>query len=904
MMQPYVGPTNTPASGTVPTMSSRPDDAESYSLDQLRVQLSATAVPVELMEIFSEEAEDHLSTIYKAMDNLGRGESSALPELRRAAHTLKGAAGAVGLEAVMRLAHRMEDMLDWLVDNECTTTPEQQTLLLSTADCLQDLTTADLTTHQERLVKQLAFLYAQYDRSMAALTASIAPTQTAAESPAAGSSQTLSTSLAHPPAEKGSQVETASNGSPTGNSRVTKLNSLHVDSNADANPSDDRGGVDQATDRSAPVAGANSGSFLRVPLRRHDELVRTVGELIINRSALEQRLSDFGRHLEELNRALDRLKGAAADIETRHSVEALRSESLLQTPAASNPLPWASAGNDGAKSLSRLQISPQRFEEFDSLEFDRYTDFHLVARTLSESTGDVGTVSSELRTLLGDLESLLNRQARLNRDTQDRLMRVRMVPVSQIVTRLGRAIRGVAASQQKRVRLDVIGEDTEVDKSVLEQITDALLHLVRNAVDHGIESAEERLAAGKPIEATIRLEAFHQGTQVTLRVIDDGRGLDVDRIIAAAVRRGLLSSPEGVSDAEAVDLIFAPGLSTATQVSEVSGRGVGMDVVAENVRRLGGTIRVDSNRGKGVTFTIHLPTTLAVTRALLVSASGQTFALPLAAVEQIRRLSQDEVRQLGETRIVEINGHNRRLVRLAQHLGLPGNSDPDRTAVPLLLVRAGDDQAAVAVDRIMGSQDIVVKGLGSHLRQLPRLLGVTVRGDGTVIPILDPGDLVGAQPTAVAYENVRHTELQQPTAEGPLNVMLVDDSVSVRRVMSGLIRNQGWNALMAKDGVDAMEQLSRTEVEPDIFLLDMEMPRMDGLELLNTLRNHEKYRRKPVVIVTSRGGEKHRQKALGLGASGYVVKPYRDDQLLQLIEQLTGDHASNGGSLSYTTASP
>ena len=590
--------------------------------------------------------------------------------------------------------------------------------------------------------------------------------------------------------------------------------------------------------------------------------------MIINRSEFAQRLTDFGEQIDDMQIALQRLRGVTDEVETKYSVEALRN-------------------NGDAFSSDRRQGSNRwrgsAHSDFDSLEFDRYNDFHLLARTLSEATGDIASISQECRALSGDFDTLLNRWQRVTRDAQGRLMHIRMVPLRAIVPRLGRSVRSTAAQCGKTVQFTVRGDHTELDKTVLEQIADPLLHLVRNSVDHGLESPEERVAAGKPAEGNLAIHAVNQGTQLTIRVEDDGRGLDTQRIRARGIEKGLISPDQSLSDREIQELIFAPGFSTADAVSDVSGRGVGMDVVRETVSQLKGIIRLESNSGRGTSFTIILPTSLAVTRALVVEAAGSHLAIPMQAVKQISRVEPSKVSYIGDDPMVDVGGRTLRLDSLSEKLALGPAADHSHPS-PMLVIESGDRAAAVAVDDIHGGHDIVVKSLGNHLRAVPGVIGATVRGDGSVIPILDPSNLVGfcREATPMKFSANKRTTV----AEQRRHVLIVDDSVSVRRITSSVMRSGGWSVTTAKDGVDALEQLTALEHVPSVILLDMEMPRMNGLELLVNLRASEDYAGIPVVMVTSRAGAKHRERAMEAGATEYVVKPFREDQLLAIASRL------------------
>lgn len=832
---------------------------ESLNLDQVTAHLRAGGqIPAELVEIFSEEAEGHMRTIYDGLDRIraDRGNREGLADVRRASHTLKGAAAAVGMEAATRLAHRMEDLLDYIADHNLSISEGQVDLLLTTADQLQDLTGGEINV--ETMAVTLLDIYQRYTHEMDALAGG--ESEVVAEQNADAETKDeadVTASLEAP------EIEDAGSDSPRSDS------STSAESEEAAAETERRNANRSNANNKRGAASNQPTQYLRVPLDRLDDLVKLVGEMIVNRSAFHQRLGDFEARIGEMNSSVARFRALAHDVETRYSVQALR--------VRNNDM----GGIEGL--LRNRGLNRTGTGGMDSLEFDQYTEFHLLARTLSETTNDVSLLSGEFNNLLGDFETLLGRQQRLNRDAQDGLMNIRMVPVSNIVNRLDRTVRSVSAKLSKKVNLTVLGEQTELDKTVLEEIIDPLQHLIRNALDHGVEGPGQRAAAGKSETAQLTIEALNQGTQVTIRVTDDGRGIDVEKVRRLATERGLIAENKELTDEQVYDLLFTPGFSTADSLTDVSGRGVGMDVVREAVQRLKGSIRVESRPGEGSTFTIHLPTTLAVTRALLVQSHGQTFAIPMQAVQQILRLDPTAVGKVGKKPIVKVGDNSVQLKELAQHLALKSeDQDAFGQTLPLLLLQNGDDQVAVTIDSIEGSQDIVVKTLGDHLRFVPGLIGATVRGDGSVIPILDPADLTG-QKRASRKRSGKTQSVKRNTVTRRKLAMIVDDSISVRRVTTNLIRSAGWDVVDAKDGVDALEQLANMETLPDVFLTDMEMPRMDGIELVNRLRSQPEFADSPIVMVTSRAGEKHRNMAIEAGADDHVVKPFNDDRLIELI---------------------
>ncbi|CAG0941155.1 two-component system, chemotaxis family, sensor histidine kinase and response regulator PixL [Anaerolineae bacterium] len=783
----------------------------------------------ELVEAFTTEAEDHLRQIDTSLTELEKqpGDRTLVQNIRRGVHTLKGAAGAVGFRAVSQLAHRLEDLLDQLYEGGMTLTADMLQLLFASLDGLEDLIAGgfDDATMQNRLQD----LYARYSAWL---------------------DQT-------PPREPELPQVTIQKAELLPDERALDLAGLTPPSES------------ELTERTAPSAPRSSGQVVRAPIERLDELVRLVSEVAISRTTLEQRMTDFARMVEDLSTSSERLRRVSNNIETQFEASTLGGGRLM--PAIAGTLP---------------QLAPT-FSEFDALEMDRYTEFHRLRRELTETTTDIRTVGTELAALVGDLESVLVRQGRLSSELQDKLMRVRMVPLATLATRLHRAVRTVARDQGKLVDLVLQGEHIELDKTVLEEMADPLLHLLRNAVDHGIEPPALRQVMGKSERGTIVLKASHEGNQVVIRVSDDGAGLEPQLLRTAAINGGYVSETDAakITEDELYSFIFMPGFSTAREVSEVSGRGVGLDIVKTNVHKLKGAISVKSESGKGVQFTVRLPMTLAVMRALLVKSNGETVAIPQSSVAQILRVERKEIETIGQEPVIRVGGRVYPVHRLGEVLKLKQPADESLDRVPVLILNTGAEQIALVVDQLLTEREIVIKTLGNHLRRVHGITGATLMGDGTVVLIVNPMDLLNDPAQA---EGRTWAPIHIPT-RAPVNphkawtVMIVDDSVSVRRVVSNLIRRAGWQSVPAKDGLEALEIIQRSSNLPDLILLDIEMPRMDGFELMATLKGQEAYRHIPIAMLTSRAGDKHRRKALELGASEYIVKPYQDDALLNTV---------------------
>lgn len=599
---------------------------------------------------------------------------------------------------------------------------------------------------------------------------------------------------------------------------------------------------------------------LRVGTERIDSLVNLAGELMIATGAFEGQMAEFRNTFQELDLARNRLRDIAREMETGFEVKAL-----------------------GRLSAGR-QVS--EFAEFDSLELDRYSELNLIIRTLAETVIDVGAIYSRLVNLHSEFDTHLNRQQVVLREIQDQMMQVRMLPLSTLSNRLRRTVREVAKRLGKRVRLVMQGEGIELDRLVWDRITDPLMHLLRNAVDHGIESPEARRAAGKSPVALLKLAARREGNRVVIQIADDGAGLDYRAIRRKALQAGFLGEDDDPAEETLASLIFRPGFSTRDTISEVSGRGVGMDVVRENIQELKGAIRVASWPGRGTRFTIRIPLTLAAVRALLFSLGGQTYAVPLNEVREILRTEPGQI-VASPRRSIRIGDRVIPLYALREVLPVPPGKAQEVTDTPLvLLVTVGDRRMAVEIDGLIGQREIVIKSTGSHLRYVRGISGVTILGDGGVVPILNLPELLGEGVVAGAPRVESRTAEPAPPSEQPLSILVVDDSVSIRQVVSRLMENQGWHVRTARDGLDALEQV-RSE-RPDLIVLDIEMPRMNGYEFLSALAGDPAIGNIPVVMLTSRTTAKHQDRAVELGASGFVIKPYNDNEFVDLVLNLAG----------------
>lgn len=600
---------------------------------------------------------------------------------------------------------------------------------------------------------------------------------------------------------------------------------------------------------------------LRVRAELVDKLVNEAGEMAIARARIEDEMRTVKAALLELTENVIRLRSQLREIE-------IQAESQMQSQ------------------LAEVQV---REGNFDPLEFDRFTRFQELTRMMAESVNDVSTVQHNLLRNLDHADAALVAQSRLNRELSQALMSVRMVPFNSVADRLYRVVRQTAKELDKRVNLDIRGGQTELDRSVLEAMTGPIEHLLRNAVAHGLEDRAARAATAKPEIGEIQLTLAQAGNEVLIEMSDDGAGLDLPRIRARAIEHGLLGADESADDARIMGLIFQPGFSTATEVTEVAGRGIGMDVVRNETANLGGRIEVESEPGNGARFRIYLPLTLAVAQAVLVRSGLHVYAIPSAMVEQVSELKPEVITTIRAAGGTDWMGNHYAWHYIGRLLGDPGaQPQPTRRHWLMLIKGLGvhSQRIALEVDALRGNSEVVVKNIGPQLARVIGIAGATVLGDGAVALIINPIALASrdAAPLALSQTMIRRIGEDQPVVPATPTVMVVDDSLTVRKITGRLLAREGYQVITAKDGVDALEQL--TDIVPDVMLVDIEMPRMDGFDLTRNVRNDKRTQNVPIIMITSRIADKHRNYAMEIGVNHYLGKPYDEDELLALIAGL------------------
>ncbi|VVP05893.1 Hpt domain-containing protein [Pseudomonas fluorescens] len=620
-----------------------------------------------------------------------------------------------------------------------------------------------------------------------------------------------------------------------------------------------------AKPEAAPPAADAGADMVKVSSELLDELVNLAGETSIFRGRIEQQVNDAQIALNEMETTIERMRDQLRRLDTETQ----------------------------GRILSRQQVDGERlgYEDFDPLEMDRHSQLQQLSRALFESASDLLDLKETLDRRNHDAENLLQQQGRINTELQEGLMRTRMVPFERMVPRLKRIVRQVAEELGKDVAFVVGNADGEMDRNVLERMAAPLEHMLRNAVDHGLEPADVRLAAGKPAQGQITLDLSREGGDIVFDIRDDGAGVPLEAVRRKAIKRGLLAPDAEISDRDVLQFILQPGFSTAEKITQISGRGVGMDVVHEEVRQLGGSMSIDSVPGQGVHFRIRLPFTVSVNRALMVQCGEDQYAIPLNTIEGIVRVLPNDLE--GHFRhdppSYQYGGQRYELCYLGELLKtaprpkLLGQNLP----LPVLLVHCNDRHIAVLVDAMAGTREIVVKSLGPQFAAVQGVSGATILGDGRVVLILDLLAPIRAMQARLAQEPTP-TEIDSEPHK-PLLIMVVDDSVTVRKVTSRLLERHGMNVLTAKDGVDAMLLLE--EHLPDLMLLDIEMPRMDGFEVATQVRADERLCHLPIIMITSRTGQKHRDRAMAIGVNDYLGKPYQESVLLESIAQWSKKHA-------------
>ena len=822
-------------------------------------------VPAEVLEFFVPEADEHLQSVTECLLAIeSGGTADDVHKLFRAMHTVKGSAAQVGLRRVSAVAHRMEDLVGRIRDGSLRATPEVVDLCLEAVDLLKKTIHRQWPDEQaaraglQGIVERLA-PFAQREVEAVPVATEAAPFEA-------------------PPSVPASQAVAA--GAPAAKRR----------------------------------AAVPSGKSVRIALDRLDRMMNAVGELVINRTRMVGHMAELEKLVEVLNFSKSRLIGKIDDFQERHEFQLLkRANSAFAGFGGANggnghgarPSGYGAKSNGGA--TGTRGAAPGAMEEFSDLEMDRYDDFNILSRSLTEISADVNEVLTQLDGFLGRVEGDIGEFTKLAHNLQDEITQARMVPIGNLSTRLSRTVREAAKETGRMVDFALEGEATELDNNIIQQLADPLIHLVRNAVAHGIEDPDERRFAGKPERGRVTLRAYHRGNHIFLEVEDDGRGIDYERVRDHAIEASLIS-PEvahKLSERELRDILFHPGFSTASSQTELAGRGVGLDVVKANVAALDGEIEVRSERGAGCFFSLKVPLTLIISQALFVRCSTSTFAFPLSTVEEIRRIKPEEIEEVGGKLYTRVRDLITEIVRLDSQLEMPP-LEATNGYYKMVLVRVANRQVGIVVEDVLGKDEIVIKSLGSYLRRVKLFPGATIAPDGSLILLIDLNRLVDAGaserralgPAAAGIARV-FAPGAAAVAAGAIPgeatdairddkvVLVTDDSISVRKFVGRMLEKAGYRVKLASDGLEAAEVAAQSGCH--LILTDIEMPRMNGYELMAHLRQDPATRRIPVMVLTSRAGAKHKERAMKEGAAAFLTKPVQEEQLLTAVAELIGE---------------
>lgn len=796
----------------------------------------------EVLSYFAPEAQEYLDAMEAALLRLEKNPDHAdtIQQLFRTAHTLKGSAYTVGFKSIGDIVHHVEDFMGAVRENRMKVTTELVDVLFRVIDVIKLLMRRD-----SRSLEHTRREFATTMRRLALLEQG--------ESTDEGARAALDTS---------SSVEATS---------LLRAQIHNTQEKDRRQPEDQR--------REGEVRVIEESSVIRVSRERLERLLNLVGELVISRGRLEQRLLALEQLSNQVSMIKDRMLEAVRSFEEKH---AFTMPTVHQVQAAG--------------SASELQA----IMDFGGLEFDRYDDFNILARRMAEVSADIGESMSQLSASIRNAREDMSQLQRLTLGMRDEIARARMVPIGTPFTRFRRAVREIAKATGKDVMLAISGEHTEVDTSVVERLVDPLIHLVRNAVYHGIEPPSVRIAQGKPATGTIYLHAAHRGNAVIVEVEDDGGGIDVEKIKARAVTLGLVRPEQisAMSDQEAINLIFLPGFSTAEEVGDQAGRGVGMDVVKGAVEAINGQIEVETELGVGTKFTLRLPLTLLISTALMVRVGTERYALLLPNIREVVVPPPGAIQNIGGHPILQVQDEAVEIHSLGHLLGVESVANSDQA--PIVIIRIATGIAGVAVDELLGRQEIVIKALGTlQPFQDSCFVGATIDPEGHVILVLDIGRLIGGRrledKTALSLQTQTQPEKGEATSaesqreEGGTRILLIDDSLSVRKFVGRMLQGAGYIVETAVDGEEGLRKA--LEGAYQLVITDLEMPKLNGYEVIQALRDRPQTRTIPILVMTTRAGEKHRQLALSIGASGYIAKPVEERALILEVGQRIGQAA-------------
>jgi chemosensory pili system protein ChpA (sensor histidine kinase/response regulator) len=865
-------------------------------------------VPAEVLEFFVPEAEEHLQVVTSCLLSLETNPSSEqIHRLLRAMHTVKGSAAQVGLHRISHVAHRAEDLIGRLREGELRPSAEIIDICLDAVDTLKKFLyhqwpdEAAMQSSVQSLFARITRLAPAEQANEKEIPAPAPPSQSQATAP---SSYLQEVHLAEEPAPAAPVA--------LGPTEAVSLEAPALKPAAEAplppvavgeikKPENkfekfDKLVTDDDVLRKEPASMPQSKS-VRIALERLDRMMNAVGELVINRTRMLGRVAELERLADVLNFSKARMQDKVAEFQEKYEFSRIHT---TPAPKPSDNFPLRGGYSRYSHSFDHS------LAEFSELEMDRYDDFNILSRSLTEISADITEVLTQLDGFVRRVDGDIDEFTKLAHRLQDEITQARMVPIGNLYTRISRTVRDAAKAANKKVELTLAGAETELDNNIIQQISDPLIHLVRNAVAHGLEREEERYEQGKSDCGNIAVRAYHRGNHIYIEVEDDGRGIDYGKVRKTAIENGMIAADAELSERDLLDLLFQPGFSTAPRKTELAGRGVGLDVVKSNLAQLNGEIEVETAKGHGTRFTLKVPLTLIISQALFVRCGSSMFALPLAFVEEIRRLKTVDIEEVGGKLLTKVRDVVTEIVRLDTALGLEP-IEPINGYVRMVIVNVAGRQVGLVVEDVVRKDEIVIKSLGEFLRNLKMFPGATIAPDGSLILLIDVNRLVAGEAIehrplmtsanaarifAPGAEAVAHGSIPQDAIDFVQEeklVVLVDDSISVRKFVGRMLEKAGYRVKLAADGLEALEIVTQTKC--NLVVTDLEMPRTNGYELLAHLRQNPQTRGIPVMVVTSRAGAKHRERAMKEGAAAFLTKPVQEDQFIAAIGNLIGQAA-------------
>ncbi|MCU1305494.1 MAG: putative Chemotaxis protein CheA modulated with response regulator receiver region (Modular protein) [Acidobacteriaceae bacterium] len=855
-------------------------------------------VPAEILEFFVPEAEEHLQIVQDCLLALEANPNAEdINRLFRAMHTVKGSAAQVGLQRIARVAHRAEDLVGRLRDGLLHPSAEIVDICLESVDALKKFLynqwtdEATMQTAVKSLLTRIARLAPEEVEGEGAVAQEAAPVVDKQQITLAEKAEPVAVLQEEPASEEFSVAASSSD-------YIARMA-------APAEPKEEEaaGGVTAAKRDITAVAQSKS---VRIALERLDRMMNAVGELVINRTRMLGRLAELERLADVLNFSKGRMADKVTEFQEKYEFSRLTSPQAQQYPSQSYMGGGEFPFRGGFSSYSGGYDSS--LAEFSELEMDRYDDFSILSRSLTEISADISEVLTQLDGFVRRVDSDIDEFTKLAHRLQDEITQARMVPIGNLYARLSRTVRDAAKAANKQVELTLAGAETELDNNIIQQISDPLIHLVRNSVAHGLERHDERYHTGKSDHGNVAVRAYHRGNHIFIEVEDDGRGIDYEKVKQTAIAAGLVHEEDAANLAERdlLEFLFHPGFSTAPRKTELAGRGVGLDVVRANLSSLNGEIEIETSKGHGTRFTLKVPLTLIISQALFVRSGKHTFAMPLSFVEEIRRLKESDIEEVGGKLLTKVRDVVTEIVRLDTQLGLE-QVEPVNGYYRMVIANVAGRQVGIVVEEVLRKDEIVIKSLGEYLRNVKMFPGSTIAPDGSLILLIDVNRLVVGEsiehrplmtsgmaarifaPGAVAVATGAIPVAAIDVVEDEKVVVLADDSISVRKFVGRMLEKAGYRVKLASDGLEALE--IATQMKCDLVVTDLEMPRTNGYELISHLRQNPQTRNIPVMVVTSRAGAKHRDRAMKEGAAAFMTKPVQDDQFIAAVVQLIGHGA-------------